>query len=174
MLVRTQILIFGLLGNVIIAGILLYMNVQNQSIQEKSASSQYSSIVESAWVQSVDDSFANLSEWGIEGSKGSVFWNPNNEIPVFIDEGVEGFDYPNILVESLVNENEGDLELLIEIMFEQDIDLANVSFVKLYDSDNEVSEIFVKEESGATAGDSKNMECTAYKNRAANAAGRET
>ena len=70
MLVRTQILIFGLLGNVIIAGILLYMNVQNQSIQEKSASSQYSSIVESAWVQSVDDSFANLSEWGIEGSKG--------------------------------------------------------------------------------------------------------
>ena len=137
MLVRTQILIFGLLGNVIIAGILLYMNVQNQSIQEKSASSQYSSIVESAWVQSVDDSFANLSEWGIEGSKGSVFWNPNNEIPVFIDEGLEGFDYPNILVESLVNENEGDLELLIEIMFEQDIDLANVSFVKLYDSDNE-------------------------------------
>lgn len=137
MLVRTQILIFGLLGNVIIAGILLYMNVQNQSIQEKSASSQYSSIVESAWVQSVDDSFANLSEWGIEGSKGSVFWNPNNEIPVFIDEGLEGFDYPNILVESLVNENEGDLELLIEIMFEQDIDLANVSFVKLYDSNNE-------------------------------------
>jgi signal transduction histidine kinase/DNA-binding response OmpR family regulator len=113
------------------------MNVQNQSIQEKSASSQYSSIVESAWVQSVDDSFANLSEWGIEGSKGSVFWNPNNEIPVFIDEGLEGFDYPNILVESLVNENEGDLELLIEIMFEQDIDLANVSFVKLYDSNNE-------------------------------------
>ena len=137
MLVRTQILIFGLLGNIIIAGILLYMNVQNQSIQEKSASSQYSSIVESAWVQSVDDSFANLSEWGIEGSKGSVFWNPNNEIPVFIDEGLEGFDYPNILVESLINENEGDLELLIEIMFEQDIDLANVSFVKLFDSDNE-------------------------------------
>ena len=137
MLVRTQILIFGLLGNVIIAGILLYMNVQNQSIQEKSASSQYSSIVESAWVQSVDDSFANLSEWGIEGSKGSVFWNPNNEIPVFIDEGLEGFDYPNIVVESLVNENEGDLELLIEILFEQDIDLANVSFVKLFDSDNE-------------------------------------
>lgn len=137
MLVRTQILIFGLLGYVIIAGILLYMNVQNQSIQEKSASSQYSSIVESAWVQSVDDSFANLSEWGIEGSKGSVFWNPNNEIPVFIDEGLEGFDYSNILVESLVNENEGDLELLIEIMFEQDIDLANVSFVKLFDSNNE-------------------------------------
>ena len=137
MLVRTQILIFGLLGNVIIAGILLYMNVQNQSIQEKSASSQYSSIVESAWVQSVDDSFANLSEWGIEGSKGSVFWNPNNEIPIFIDEGLEGFDYSNILVESLINENEGDLELLIEIMFEQDIDLANVSFVKLFDSNNE-------------------------------------
>ena len=37
----------------------------------------------------------------------------------------------------LVDENEGDLELLIEIMFEQDIDLANVSFVKLFDSGNE-------------------------------------
>ena len=45
---------------------------------------------------------------------------------------------------------------------------------KIYDSDNQVSEIFVKEESGSTAGDSKNMECTTYKNRAANAAGRET
>ena len=34
MLVRTQILIFGLLGNIVIAGILLYMNIQNQDIQE--------------------------------------------------------------------------------------------------------------------------------------------
>ena len=71
MLVRTQILIFGLIGNIIIAGILLYMNVQNQNIQEKSSNSQYTSIVESAWVQSIDNSFANMNSWGPNGEKAS-------------------------------------------------------------------------------------------------------
>ena len=76
MLVRTQILIFGLLGNIIIAGILLYMNIQNQNIQEQSKNNQYSSIVESAWVQSIDNSFSNLNSWGVAGEKGQIYWNP--------------------------------------------------------------------------------------------------
>ena len=84
MLVRTQILIFGLIGNIIIAGILLFMNVQNQNIQEKSSNSQYTSIVESAWVQSIDNSFANMNSWGPNGEKGEQYWNPYVEISLDI------------------------------------------------------------------------------------------
>ena len=104
MLVRTQILIFGLIGNIIIAGILLYMNVQNQNIQTKSANSQYTSIVESAWVQSIDNSFSNLNSWGTSGEKGQQYWNPYSEIPLFMDIGFEGFDYANPLIEALDQE----------------------------------------------------------------------
>ena len=103
MLVRTQILIFGLIGNIIIAGILLYMNVQNQNIQEKSSNNQYTSIVESAWVQSIDNSFANMNSWGPNGEKGEQYWNPYIEIGLFTEIGIEGFDYSNALIEEDVN-----------------------------------------------------------------------
>ena len=126
MLVRTQILIFGLIGNVIIAGILLYMNVQNQNIQTKSANSQYTSIVESAWVQSIDNSFSNLNSWGTSGEKGQQYWNPYSEIPLFIDIGFEGFDYANPLIEALDQEIESDLFIMIDEMFLDEVDLGNI------------------------------------------------
>ena len=132
MLVRTQILIFGLIGNIIIAGILLYMNVQNQNIQTKSANSQYTSIVESAWVQSIDNSFSNLNSWGTSGEKGQQYWNPYSEIPLFIDIGFEGFDYANPLIEALDQEIESDLFIMIDEMFLDEVDLGNISFIKIY------------------------------------------
>ena len=136
MLVRTQILIFGLIGNVIIAGILLYMNVQNQNIQTKSANSQYTSIVESAWVQSIDNSFSNLNSWGTSGEKGQQYWNPYSEIPLFIDIGFEGFDYANPLIEALDQEIESDLFIMIDEMFLDEVDLGNISFIKIYNENN--------------------------------------
>ena len=136
MLVRTQILIFGLIGNVIIAGILLYMNVQNQNIQTKSANSQYTSIVESAWVQSIDNSFSNLNSWGTSGEKGQQYWNPYSEIPLFIDIGFEGFDYANPLIEALDQEIESDLFIMIDEMFLDEVDLGYISFIKIYNENN--------------------------------------
>ena len=136
MLVRTQILIFGLIGNVIIAGILLYMNVQNQNIQTKSANSQYTSIVESAWVQSIDNSFSNLKSWGTSGEKGQQYWNPYSEIPLVIDIGFEGFDYANPLIEALDQEIESDLFIMIDEMFLDEVDLGNISFIKIYNENN--------------------------------------
>ena len=112
MLVRTQILIFGLIGNIIIAGILLFMNVQNQNIQEKSSNSQYTSIVESAWVQSIDNSFSNMNSWGPNGEKGEQYWNPYVEISLFTEIGIDGFDYANALIEAFDNEINGDLFIL--------------------------------------------------------------
>ena len=136
MLVRTQILIFGLIGNIIIAGILLYMNVQNQNIQTKSANSQYTSIVESAWVQSIDNSFSNLNSWGTAGEKGQQYWNPYSEIPLFVDIGFEGFEYSNPLIEALDQEIEGDLFIMIDEMFLDEVDLGNISFIKIYNEEN--------------------------------------
>ena len=137
MLVRTQILIFGLIGNIIIAGILLYMNVQNQDIQEKSSNNQYTSIVESAWVQSIDNSFSNMNSWGPNGEKGEQYWNPFVEIGLFTEIGIEGFDYANALIESFDQELEGDLFILVDEMFLDEIDDGNISFVKIYNKNNE-------------------------------------
>ena len=137
MLVRTQILIFGLIGNIIIAGTLLYMNVQNQSIQEKSSNSQYTSIVESAWVQSIDNSFSNMNSWGPNGEKGEQYWNPYVEIGLFTEIGIEGFDYANALIESFDQELRGDLFILVDEMFLDEIDEGNISFIKLFNENNE-------------------------------------
>ena len=137
MLVRTQILIFGLIGNIIIAGILLYMNVQNQNIQEKSSNSQYTSIVESAWVQSIDNSFANMNSWGPNGEKGEQYWNPYVEIGLFTEIGIEGFDYANALIETFDQELKGDLFILVDEMFLDEIDEGNISFIKFFSENNE-------------------------------------
>ena len=137
MLVRTQILIFGLIGNIIIAGILLYMNVQNQNIQEKSSNSQYTSIVESAWVQSIDNSFANMTSWGPNGEKGEQYWNPYVEIGLFTEIGIEGFDYANALIETFDQELKGDLFILVDEMFLDEIDEGNISFIKFFSENNE-------------------------------------
>tara|TARA_Y100000817_G_scaffold260047_1_gene214147 strand:- start:4940 stop:7945 length:3006 start_codon:yes stop_codon:yes gene_type:complete len=137
MLVRTQILIFGLLGNIIIAGILLYMNIQNQDIQEKSKNNQYSSIVESAWVQSIDNSFSNLNSWGVRGEKGQIYWDPYSEVSLFLDIGFEGFDYPNPLIEAFDQEKKGDLFIMIDEMFLNEIDEGNISFIKVFNESNE-------------------------------------
>ena len=137
MLVRTQILIFGLIGNIIIAGILLYMNVQNQDIQERSSNNQYTSIVESAWVQSIDNSFSNMNSWGPNGEKGEQYWNPFVEIGLFTEIGIEGLDYANALIESFDQELEGDLFILVDEMFLDEIDDGNISFVKIYNKNNE-------------------------------------
>ena len=137
MLVRTQILIFGLIGNIIIAGILLYMNVQNQNIQEKSSNSQYTSIVESAWVQSIDNSFANMNSWGPNGEKGEQYWNPYIEIGLFTEIGIEGFDYANALIETFDQELRGDLFILVDEMFLDEIDDGNISFIKFFSENNE-------------------------------------
>ena len=136
MLVRTQILIFGLIGNIIIAGILLFMNVQNQNIQEKSSNSQYTSIVESAWVQSIDNSFANMNSWGPNGEKGEQYWNPYVEISLFTEIGIDGFDYENALIEAFDNEINGDLFILVDEMFLDEIDEGNISFIKLFNENN--------------------------------------
>ena len=137
MLVRTQILIFGLIGNIIIAGILLYMNVQNQNIQEKSSNSQYTSIVESAWVQSIDNSFSNMNSWGPNGEKGEQYWNPYVEIGLFTEIGIEGFDYANALIETFDQELKGDLFILVDEMFLDEIDEGNISFIKFFSENNE-------------------------------------
>ena len=137
MLVRTQILIFGLIGNIIIAGILLYMNVQNQNIQEKSSNSQYTSIVESAWVQSIDNSFANMNSWGPNGEKGEQYWNPYVEIGLFTEIGIEGFDYANALIETFDQELKGDLFILVDEMFLDEIDEGNISFIKFFSENND-------------------------------------
>ena len=136
MLVRTQILIFGLIGNIIIAGILLFMNVQNQNIQEKSSNSQYTSIVESAWVQSIDNSFANMNSWGPNGEKGEQYWNPYVEISLFTEIGIDGFNYANALIEAFDNEINGDLFILVDEMFLDEIDEGNISFIKLFNENN--------------------------------------
>ena len=136
MLVRTQILIFGLLGNIIIAGILLYMNIQNQNIQEQSKNNQYSSIVESAWVQSIDNSFSNLNSWGVACEKGQSYWNPYSEVSLFLDIGFEGFDYPNALIEAFDQEIRGDLFIMIDEMFLDDIDEGSISFIKVFNENN--------------------------------------
>ena len=65
------------------------------------------------------------------GKKGEQYWNPFVEIGLFTEIGIEGFDYANALIESFDQELEGDLFILVDEMFLDEIDDGNISFVKI-------------------------------------------
>ena len=85
--IRLQLLLFGVIGNVLVAAIFIFSFGYRENIQEDSSNESLLTLYESAWYQTYNKSFDVMSKWLPVSGENASFWDPDSEI--FLDE-VEG------------------------------------------------------------------------------------
>jgi len=61
--IRLQLLLFGVLGNVLVAAIFIFSFDYRENIQEDSSNESLLTLYESAWYQTYNKSFDVMSKW---------------------------------------------------------------------------------------------------------------
>ena len=128
--IRLQLLLFGVLGNVLIAAIFVFSFDYRENIQEDSSNESLLTLYESAWYQTYNKSFDVMSKWlPITGGNAS-YWEPDSEI--FMDEVASNNNFTNPLLDTISSDRIGDAQYLIELFFEEELDYGNLSYVMVY------------------------------------------
>ena len=128
--IRIQLLLFGVLGNLLIALVFWYSSEMRQDVQEEASGESLVVLYESAWYQTYNNTLERMRRWEPNsGEKGAV-WDPNSEI--FQDEVESQGQFINPILDSIKSRSLGNAQLLIELLFEDDLDLGNLSFVMAY------------------------------------------
>ena len=130
MSIRIQLLLFGILGNILIAVVFLYTSGQRQAVQEEASGESLVILYESAWYQTYNSSLQRMGRWEPNfGERGEV-WDPNSEI---LQDMVETKgEFVNPVLDSIKSKSLGNAQYLIELLFEEDLDEGNLSFVMAY------------------------------------------
>ena len=130
MSIRVQLLLFGILGNLLIALVFLWSSAQRQEVQEEAAGESLVVLYESAWYQTYNSTLERMGRWAPNiGERGDV-WNPDNEILMDMVE-TEGH-YINPVLDSIKSKSLGNAQFLIEELFTEDLDFGDLSFVMAY------------------------------------------
>ena len=82
--IRLQLLLFGVIGNVLVAAIFIFSCGYRENIQEDSSNESLLTLYESAWYQTYNKSFDVMSKWLPVTGENASFWDPDSEI--FLDE----------------------------------------------------------------------------------------
>ena len=82
--IRLQLLLFGVIGNVLVAAIFIFSFGYRENIQEDSSNESLLTLYESAWYQTYNKSFDVMSKWLPVTGENASFWDPDSEI--FLDE----------------------------------------------------------------------------------------
>ncbi|MCS5544179.1 MAG: hypothetical protein NZ767_05195, partial [SAR86 cluster bacterium] len=130
MSIRIQLLLFGVLGNLLIASVFLFSSTYREDIQETSAGDSLVVLYESAWFQTNNTTFERMSRWLPNSGENGEFWNPDAE--VFPDEVETEGAIINPILDSINSKSLGNAQYLIELLFEDDLDEGNLSFVMAY------------------------------------------
>ena len=130
MSIRIQLLLFGVLGNLLIASVFLFSSTYREDIQETSAGDSLVVLYESAWFQTYNTTFERMSRWLPNIGENGEFWNP--DVEVFPDEVETEGAILNPILDSINSKSLGNAQYLIELLFEDDLDEANLSFVMAY------------------------------------------
>jgi len=104
--IRLQLLLFGVIGNILVAAIFIFSFGYRENIQE------------------------NSSKWLPITGENASFWEPDSEI--FIDEVASSNIYTNPLLDTISADRIGDAQYLIELFFEEELDYGNLSYVMAY------------------------------------------
>ena len=130
MSIRIQLLLFGILGNILIAVVFLYTSGQRQAVQEEASGESLVVLYESAWYQTYNSTLERMGRWEPNfGERGDV-WDPNSEI---LQDMVETKgEFVNPVLDSIKSKSLGNAQYLIELLFEEDLDEGNLSFVMAY------------------------------------------
>tara|TARA_B110000008_G_scaffold134628_1_gene136687 strand:+ start:5595 stop:8573 length:2979 start_codon:yes stop_codon:yes gene_type:complete len=128
--IRLQLLLFGVIGNVLVAAIFIFSFGYRENIQEDSSNESLLTLYESAWYQTYNKSFDVMSKWLPVTGENASFWNPDSEI--FLDEVASSNIYTNPLLDTISANRIGDAQYLIELFFEEELDYGNLSYVMAY------------------------------------------
>ena len=131
MSIRIQLLLFGLLGNVLIAGVLYYASEQRASVEQEASGESLLVLYESAWYQTYNSTLERMGRWEPNyGERGEAVWNPDSEILSDMVETQGHFTNP--VLDSIKSRSLGNAQFLLEELFADDLDLGNLSFVMAY------------------------------------------
>ncbi len=128
--IRIQLLLFGVLGNILIASVFLFSSTYRENIQETSAGDSLVVLYESAWFQTYNTTFERMSRWLPNIGENGEYWDPDSE--VFPDEVETEGEIINPILDSINSRSLGNAQYLIELLFEDDLDEGNLSFVMAY------------------------------------------
>src|SRR6056300_442969 len=128
--IRLQLLLFGVIGNILVAAIFIFSFGYRENIQEESSNESLLSLYESAWYQTYNKSFDAMSKWLPITGENSSYWDPNSEI--FLDEVASSNIFTNPLLDTISADRIGDAQYLIELFFEEELDYGNLSYVMAY------------------------------------------
>ncbi len=128
--IRLQLLLFGVIGNVLVAAIFIFSFGYRENIQEDSSNESLLTLYESAWYQTYNKSFDVMSKWLPVTGENASFWDPDSEI--FLDEVSSSNLYTNPLLDTISADRIGDAQYLIELFFEEELDYGNLSYVMAY------------------------------------------
>ena len=128
--IRLQLLLFGVIGNVLVAAIFIFSFGYRENIQEDSSNESLLTLYESAWYQTYNKSFDVMSKWLPVTGENASFWDPDSEI--FLDEVGSSNNYTNPLLDTISADRIGDAQYLIELFFEEELDYGNLSYVMAY------------------------------------------
>ena len=131
MSIRIQLLLFGLLGNILIAGVLYYASEQRATVEEEASGEALLVLYESAWYQTYNSTLERMGRWEPNfGERGEAVWNPDSDILSDMVE-TEGH-FINPVLDSIKSRSLGNAQFLLEELFADDLDLGNLSFVMAY------------------------------------------
>ena len=131
MSIRIQLLLFGLLGNVLIAGVLYYASEQRASVEQEASGESLLVLYESAWYQTYNSTLERMGRWEPNyGERGEAVWNPDSEILSDMVETQGNFINP--VLDSIKSRSLGNAQFLLEELFADDLDLGSLSFVMAY------------------------------------------
>ncbi|MDB4243572.1 response regulator [Gammaproteobacteria bacterium] len=133
--IRLQLLLFGVLGNVLVAFIFIFSFDYRENIQEDSSNESLLTLYESAWYQTYNKSFDVMSKWLPVTGENASYWEEDSEI--FLDEVAPSNIFTNPLLDTISADRIGDAQYLIELFFEEELDYGNLSYVMAYKSTGE-------------------------------------
>ena len=128
--IRLQLLLFGVIGNILVASIFIFSFGYRENIQEDSSNESLLTLYESAWYQTYNKSFDVMSKWLPVTGENASFWDPDSEI--FLDEVDSSNNFINPLLDTISANRIGDAQYLIELFFEEELDYGNLSYVMAY------------------------------------------
>ncbi len=128
--IRLQLLLFGVLGNVLVAAIFIFSFDYRENIQEDSSNESLLTLYESAWYQTYNKSFDVMSKWLPVTGENASYWEPDSEI--FMDEVAPSNIFINPFLDTISAKRMGDAQYLIELFFEEELDYGNLSYVMVY------------------------------------------
>ncbi len=128
--IRLQLLLFGVVGNILVAAIFIFSFGYRENIQQESSSESLLTLYDAAWYQTYNQSFETMAKWQPTFGANASYWDPDSEI--FMDEVLSSGKYTNPFLDTITSDRIGDAQYIIELFFEDELDFGYLSYVMAY------------------------------------------